>query len=400
MKKIFKTFLCLSLLKFSPALLANDFSIWIAPEYKLYNSSFNHDSCNKEDALRVENHIDEELISYIGAEAGLSWRFISLQGNFDWGIPKSCGSLETKNYNVNNGYLEDVRNYDASFDAANFNIDSKLQFDIPVIKNRVNVRPYAGFSYFLKKYNGDFQNGSQDFSKNAGAASSPYSAYSELKSAPDIWFKREMYDIKVGSMVHGDFFDRAFVDLDFALSPFTWLNTKEFDGSTYYLDMMKGFFRQWSLGAGGGVYLGSKKQFEVGVKFKYYILNELTGDTYYSKDENSGFEKFPDGTITHTETVEREEFKYDELGNYKKDENGAYITERTWVSYSYDENYSGVYAKTSANAWQLTIYGKYTLSFGPTHTPKAKASPEKAKKQKKPKTTRVKKGKVNVRVYE
>ena len=379
-------------------LFANDFNVWVAPEYKLYNSSFNHDSYNKKDILRVANSLDEEMLSYIGAEAGFGWRFISLQGNFDWGIPKSCGNIGVKKYNEENHFCEDLRNYNCSLDAQNFNLDTKLQFDIPVVPKWFNIRPYAGFSYYLKKYTGSFTDGRQDLSKNKSAAYLPYDPYCKISSAPDVWFKREMYDFKAGAVLHGEIFERAFIDFDFALSPFTMLNTKEYDGSMYYLDMMKDFFRQWSLGAGAGVYLGKKKQFEVGLKFNYFILNKMQGDTYYSNEENSGFKKFPDGTVKHTEKVMVYEPVLDSDGKRIKDDSDpsgtGYKTTEAWNEYSYDKNYSGIYAETSYNAWQLTIYGKYTFSFGPTHTPKAKPA-----REKKARAPKVRKGKVEVKQY-
>lgn len=375
-------------------LFANDFNVWIAPEYKLSNSSFKHDSKNKNDLLRVANSVDEEMISYIGVEAGFGWRCVSLQGTFDWGIPKDCGSISVNKYGEQSGKSEDSRYYTSSFDAQNFNIDSKLLFDIPVVRNWVSVRPYAGFSYGFKKINGKFSSGNQDFSGNSSATTMPYDTKTAITSAPDVWFKREMYDLRVGTGVRGSFFERAFVDLDFALSPFTRLTTKEYDGSLYYLDMMDGFFRNWNFGAGAGVYLGRQKNFEVGLRFNMNILNKMKSDTYYSTSENSGYQKFPDGSVTHRESVEVLEPELDVNGVPKKNEDGTVKTTTRWDVHEYTQNFSGVFAESTATSWSLTLYGKYNFTFGPTHTPRARAVRE--KRAKKP---RVRHGKVEARQY-
>ncbi len=111
-------------------------------------------------------------------------------------------------------------------------------------------------------------------------------------------------------------------------------------------------------------------------------MNALKGDTYYSTDENSDYKKFPDGTVTYTESLEEtvideENATKDLAGNIIPDENGIIPTKNIWKEYSYTKNYSGIYAQTASQTWQLTIYGKYTFRFGPTHTPKAKPAREK-----------------------
>ena len=77
-------------------------------------------------------------------------------------------------------------------------------------------------------------------------------------------------------------------------------------------------------------------------------------------------------------------FKY----NYSK-YSGAFSSGRT-----NSETFYGSYGWTEAKNWQVGIYGKYRFTFGPTHTPRARAARE--KKEKAPK---VRDGKVNVKVY-
>ena len=57
-------------------------------------------------------------------------------------------------------------------------------------------------------------------------------------------------------------------------------------------------------------------------------------------------------------------------------------------------NATGYVVWPEAKNWQVGIYGKYRFTFGPTHTPRARAARE--KKEKAPK---VRDGKVNVKVY-
>ena len=197
----------------------------------------------------------------------------------------------------------------------------------------------------------------------------------DTTKSKDIWMKRELYDLKLGAMLHSDLFDRFFVDVDFATYPYSWSNIKRYSGSDYTLDVLKGLFRRWSVGAGAGVYLGKNKNFEIGMNFKFLWMNALKGDVYHSLSENSGYEKYKDETVTRTESSLNEK-------------TGKYETT------SYSEQKYGLESSVTQNVWQLSIYGKYTFTFGPTHTPRVREP--KAKKEKAPK---VRNGKVDVRQY-
>ena len=357
------------------ALFANDFNVWVSPEYNLSNGDFSQTTKDNRDRIITSQEFEDKFISKIGLGAGFGWRFISLEGKFGWSIPKSVGNIIQDDYNTDNqDIIKAHKEFSNSLDAENCDIDTKLRFDIPVIRNWLNIQPYMGFKYNYSKYSGAFSSGHKGLNDTYDYRASKYSDKyawnmftTDITDGKDIWLKRELFDLSLGTTVHGTLFDRFFVDADFAVSPVTWLNNKEYNGSRYYLDMMKGFFRRWSFGAAGGVYLGKQKEFEIGLNFRYNILNSISGQSYTSGSENSGFEKVKEGTFTSTNAS----------------------SGRTS-----SETFYGSYGWTEAKNWQIGIFGKYRFTFGPTHTPRARAARE--KKEKAPK---VRDGKVNVKVY-
>lgn len=376
MKKLIKIVVLSMLASSFGVAFANDFSVWVAPEYTLKNGSFSQTVKDNRDKVISSKDFDEAFISHIGIDGGFAWRFLSIQSELDWGIPKGCGNIHYERFSgVNMDILTEQREYDAKFSAENISVDTKVQGDIPVIRGWLNIQPYLGFKYSFAKYEGNFLNGRKGYSDKYDMRLSAYGDKyaweqntTEINDGRDIWLKREVYDIKLGTIVHGVLFDRAFVDLEASVSPFTFINSKEYNGiQAYYLDRMNGFFKNWTIGAGTGVYLGKQKEFEIGLKFKYNILNSISGKSYKSSSENSGFEREKEGVYTHTDAT---------TGN------------------SYTETLYGAYGWTESKSWQLSIYGKYTFTFGPTHTPRARVARE--KKEKAPK---VRDGKVNVKVY-
>ena len=377
MKKIFKTIISALFTSTFGLIFANDFSLWLSPECSLSGGSFTQSVKDNRDKIISSKDFDENLISHLGLNGGFSWRFISIQSELDWAIPKNCGNLEYQRFSGGNlNILNEERNYDAKASAENISLDTKLQFEIPIIREWLSLQPFLGFRYSYARYEGSFTSGYKGVSDKYDIRLSAYGdKYAwEQNTAPisegkDIWLIRELYDFKFGTVIHGVLFGRGFVDFEAELSPVTLINNKEYNGiDTYYLDLMKGFFKNWTLGAGTGLYLGSKKEFEIGIKVKYNILNAINGQSYHSMNENSGFEEEKEGSYTYTDAV-----------------SGT----------TYTENYYGAYGWTESKKWQLTIYGKYIFTFGPTHTPKSR--PAREKKEKAPK---VRKGKVQVKVYE
>lgn len=359
----------------SASLFANDFNVWISPEYSLSNGDFTQTTKDNCDRIITSQEFDDKFISKIGLGAGFGWRFISLEGKFGWSIPKSVGNIIQDDYNTDNqSIIKAHKEFSNSLEAENCDVDTKLRFDIPVIRNWLNIKPYLGFRYSYSKYSGGFTSGRKGLNDNYDYRASKYSdkyAYDmftvDITDGKNIWFKRELYDLSLGTTVHGTLFDRFFVEADFAVSPVTWLNNKEYNGTNYYLDIMKGFFRRWSFGAAGGVYLGKQKEFEIGLNFRYNILNSINGQSYYSASENSGYEKVKEGIVSSTDAA---------------------------TGTSSLQTFYGSYGWTEAKNWQIGIYGKYNFTFGPTHMPRARVEHE--KKEKAPK---IRNGKVKVKVY-
>lgn len=342
-------------------LSANDFNIWIAPQYSLKNGRFNQTVMNKtggNDKIITEQTFDEKYLSFIGLESGFAWRFISLQAAFNWGIPKKMGNMTEDHHNVaSQNIINRHKEFETEYDSENFAVDANLVFDIPVIQGWLDVKPYAGFSYSFSKENAIFQSGRQ-------SAGSEYYDY-RLEKHPDkyswemntaaiengqnVWFKRELINWKIGAAVEGTFFDHFYVNVMGEVAPFSFLNSIYYNGTgAYYLDKFKSNFKWWSVGAGLGGRFGKNNCFELGLNWKMSVLPELEGTSYQSKNEKSDYKEYTDGT----------------------------------------------FAKTDFSNWQIGIYGKYNFTFGPTHMPRARVEHE--KKEKAPK---IRNGKVKVKVY-
>ena len=343
------------------SLFANDFSVWAGPKYTLKNGHFNQtvlSDAGGKDKILTEHSFDENLLSYIGLETGFAWRFISLQADFDWGIPKAMGNMtEDKHHYDYQNVINSHKEFDTSLEAENFALDTALKFDIPVIQNWLNVKPFLAFSYSISKESASFTGGRM----YAGDSRNDYrpGSYSDksgwemstqpIASAGNVWYKREMYNLRLGAEVEGTFFNHLFVNINGQAAPLTFLNSVYSNGTgAYYLDQFKTFFAWWSFGGGIGGRFGKDNCFEVGVKGQFSFMPSIRGTSFYSSEEKSGYKEYHDGT----------------------------------------------FAKTDFSNWQVGIYGKYTFTFGPTHTPRAR--PAREKKEKAPK---IRDGKVNVKVY-
>lgn len=342
---------------------ANDFKVWIAPRYTLKNGGFKQDvmlEASGGDKIQTSQTFDEDFLSYIGLGAGFGWRFILLDCNFNWGIPKSMGTMTMNRYNYGNqDIIYEHDDFETSLDPQNFDFNSRLCFDIPIIQDWLNVRPFFAFSYTFAKESASFESGRRGYSENYDYRQEKHSDKYlwdmntfAIENGKDVWFKRELYNFNLGAEIEGTFFNHFFLNVQAQIAPVTFLNSIYYNGTgTYYLDMYKSVFSfwYWSVGIGGGARFGKNNSFEAGINWLYNAMASRDGDSYQSTEEKSNYSKYTDGT----------------------------------------------YARTEYSSWQLTIYGKYTFTFGPTHTQKSRPA-----REKKEKTPKVRNGKVKVKTYD
>ena len=353
MKKIKKWIIAgiLSALSLS-AVNANDFFVSVAPLYSFENGNVNEYIYRSNDSKISEFLWDRKALSYLGFNVQGGWRFINLDASCVWGIPKASGGMENSSWDcsynpfIKNKYFEYENKLEDYFD-----LDTRVKFDIPVIRGWFNVRPYVGFGLTRYTMYADNSWGGQGVSENYAwnDKNNQSRSYSKGQLHNDIRFTREIYDIFCGLDLRGTFFDRVTLDLGANVSPFIWINALQHNylqNGRYYLDMMHGFFRSWNFE--GTVEAKIWQGLSAGVVVNYSLLNLVTGDAYSSDKSDSGFEKNTDGT----------------------------------------------YCGCEASSWKVTLFARYRFDFGPKYTPKVREP-----REKKARAPKVRKGKVEVRQY-
>ena len=337
------------------------FHVSIAPLYSLENGKIkeivSYDSSgNKLSELEWDNSLN----SNIGLAVDGGWRFINLQSELLFGIPKTSGSVESSTWGNSNfpGILTRQYKADNKLDS-NFKVNTRLLFDIPIV-SFFNLQPYAGFGYYLTKYSASDAKGRA--AKKLSLVDSSFSLANIEKdytnnvkeisaSGKVIDYTREIYDVYCGLAASFYLFDRMTLTADINVSPFIKINAKshhyltDYQVNMYYLDIMKDFFQKWQFG--GAADFKIYKGLSAGLLFNLNLLSEIKGE------------------------------------DYKSDSDSNFVKDYAYISSS------------SSYSWEASIYARYRLDFGPVYSPKSR--PAREKKEKSPK---IRKGKVKVKVYD
>lgn len=330
------------------------FYVSTAPLFELKNGDFSETTCRTATKTKyTEIFWKEELNCRVGAKIEAGWWFIGLETNALFGIPKSCGKMSENWWTA----AFDPNFHLADFECdtkliSDFEIDSRLKFDIPFFKV-VRFRPYAGFSYNILNLK------ASDASGKSGRTSSKTSADSDEAlpykvSDERVDYKRETLDFYLGLQAGVVLFDRLTILGDFNASPVFYLNSIDHHNAditaspsvteSYTLNRFHTNFPKMSFG--GCLEYRIWKELSAGASFYYTIIKSVTGEEYTS---SSG-------------------------SNYK--------------------DHNGFNAESSQSYWKASVYAKYRFKIGNAITPRAR--PEHEKKEKAPK---IRNGKVKVKVY-
>ena len=333
------------------------FYISAAPLVELKNGNFNETTYRTEsDTKYTEILWNEELNLRAGASLQAGWWFVGLEADALVGIPKSSGTMSENWWTAS----FDPEFHLADFDCdtkilSDFEIDSRLKFDIPLFKY-VRLRPYAGFSYSLLNMNASDAKGKAGLTSTKTSADGD-DAHSYSVSGDRVDYKRETYDIYLGIQAGTVLFDRLTILGDFRATPFLYINTVDHHYAdetatpsvteSYTLNRFHSTFPKMTFG--GSLEYRIWKDFSLGGSFYYSLLKDLHGEEYTSATDS--------GYKSHT----------------------------------------GYYCQTSQNYWKASLYAKYRFKLGNEITLKDR-TPH-AKRTKSPKAPKVRHGKIQVRTY-
>ncbi|EID86349.1 hypothetical protein MSI_07000 [Treponema sp. JC4] len=327
------------------------FYVSAAPLFELKNGNFSETTCRTATKTKYTEILwKEDMNCRVGAKVEAGWWFIGLETNALFGIPKSNGKMSENWWTA----AFDPNFHLADFECdtkliSDFEIDSRLKFDIPLFKF-VRIRPYAGFCYNILKLKASDANGKAGSTSSKTSADSDQ-AHSYKVSGERVAFDRETFDFYLGLQAGVVLFDRLTILGDFNASPVFYINTIDHHyadttaspsvSESYTLNRFHTNFPKISFG--GCLEYRIWKELSAGASFYYTIINSVTGEEYTS----------PSGS------------------NYK--------------------DHNGFDAETSQSYWKASVYAKYRLKIGRAITPRPHE-----KRARKPK---VRNGKVEVRQY-
>lgn len=294
--------------------LPNNFSLSIEPIYKLENGTlhefvFMFDSNSKSEVKLSQLDWPISNISCLGGCIKGGWKFINLGISYLAAIPQKTGNMEDydwqdyvtsgsgitqKNFWNNPNMCTNKSISETKLNESN-NLSIYISFDIEPVQN-LYITPMLGTEFTNYKFsakNGYGWYGDTGHTKLSYAV--PYTDPEAIKkdkgSLCGIDYDRENLDVFIGSAIKYNLKNRFIFSLDGKLSVYSQVQSIDFhhanmEGTSgvYYLDVMNGYFRKFSIGTTFEAELWN--HLSGYLNFNYSQLNNIKGNTYISHNKH------------------------------------------------------------------------------------------------------------------
>lgn len=304
LKRVFTGIISFLLFSFCFA-LPNNFRLSVEPVYSLKNGTlfeyvYAHDEISNSDVKMSELDWPLTNISCSGGSIGAGWKFIQLDAEFTGAVSKRTGTMEDFDwldcYESNNKYyyknsaLCTNKSISETTLNSNNNFNIKLSFDINPVWS-LHVIPSVGYEY--NYYSFSARNGYGWYGDKTSpkvAYTDPNALYFPKGELYGIDYEREKSNVYTGAEVKYILNDKFQFSICGNLSIYTNVQSIDFhhhnaEGTygDYYLDIMEGYFKQFSIGAAFEANIW--KGLSAAIDFGYTNLSQLTGITYKSNEK-------------------------------------------------------------------------------------------------------------------